>query len=156
MTQTRIFPLGLLIAVLLLAAGPAMSDSDETDIEAVLRGLEVDWNAGDMSAYLAAYVRNEDLRMLSSAGIIEGWEELDAEFRKHFPDEPRMGDFKMMSLDVRMLTEDVAIASGTFEHVFAKETIRGPFSHVLKRQPDGRWRIELEHVSRTEVVRTGD
>jgi ketosteroid isomerase-like protein len=145
-----------MVAVPVLATGLARSDTHTDEIETVLRGLEVDWNAGDISAYLAAYARNEDLRMLSTAGIIEGWEELDAEYRKHFPDELRMGDFKIISLDVRLLTEDVAIASGTFEHVFVNETIRGPFSHVLRRQPDGSWRIELEHVSRSEVVRTGD
>ena len=67
-----------------------------------------------------------------------------------------MGDFTVDSLEVRLLTDDVAVASGAFEHVFAELTVRGSFSHVLKKQDDGRWLIEHEHTSRTEVIETGE
>ena len=135
---------------------PTMADSGEEDVRLVIDALQTDWNGGDMTAYLAAYVQNDEMRMLSSAGIYDGWNTVNSIFREQFPDEPRMGDFTVDSLEVRLLTDDVAVASGAFEHVFAELTVRGSFSHVLKKQDDGRWLIEHEHTSRTEVIETGE
>ena len=142
--------LGILVALIAVCAVPAQAGSSEEEVEAVMRGLQSDWNAGDMSAYLSAYAEGADLRLLSSAGILKGWDTVNTLFREQFPDEPRMGDFTMDAVEVRLLTDDIAVASGNFEHVFAEHTIRGLFSHVLRRQKDGRWLIELEHVSRTD------
>jgi uncharacterized protein (TIGR02246 family) len=139
-----------------LATLPARAGGSEEEVEAVIQRLSADWNAADMTAYMAAYVESDDLRLLSSAGIYKGWDTVNTTFREQFPDEERMGDFTTDAVEVRLLSDDVALASGAFEHVFAKLTIRGSFSHVLRRQDDGRWLIELEHVSRTEVVDTGE
>jgi len=144
------------IAALIATAVPAQAGSSEGEVEAVMRNLVQDWNAGDMAAYLAAYAESADLRLLSSAGILKGWDTVNALFREQFPDEPRMGDFTMDAVEVRLLTDDVALTSGKFEHVFAEQTIQGSFSHVLRRQEDGSWLIELEHVSRTDVVGSHD
>lgn len=138
-------------ALVALTAMPVQAGSGEDEVEAVMQALQADWNAGDMTAYLAAYVENADLRLLSSAGILKGWDTVNTLFREQFPDEPRMGDFTMDALEIRLLSDDVAVASGEFEHVFAEHTISGLFSHVLRRQKDGRWRIELEHVSLSET-----
>ena len=135
---------------------PAQAAGGEEEVEAIVRGLATDWNAGNMTAYLAAYVQNDDLRLLSSAGTYRGWNTVDTLFREQFPDEPRMGDFTIDGLEVRRLTDEVVLASGAFEHVFATLTVRGLFSHVFRRQDDGRWLIEFEHVSRTEVIETAD
>ena len=48
---------------------PTMADSGEEDVRLVIDALQTDWNGGDMTAYLAAYVQNDEMRMLSSAGI---------------------------------------------------------------------------------------
>lgn len=159
-TKTTMFgiyaALAAAVALVALAALPAQAASSEEQVEAVVRDLQTDWNDADMTAYLAAYVQNDDLRLLSHAGIYKGWDTVNTLFREHFPDERRMGKFTIDALEIRLLTEDVALANGEFEHVFEDQTVRGSFSHVLKKQDDGGWRIEHEHVSRTEVVTTGE
>ena len=148
--QRRIkMTLEMLVVLGAMWAVPLQASDSEKEVEAVMRGLQTDWNVGDMTAYLAAYAENADLRLLSSAGILKGWDTVNTLFREQFPDEPRMGDFTMDAVEVRLLNDDVAVASGSFEHVFEDHAIRGLFSHVLRRQKDGRWLIELEHVSRT-------
>ena len=147
---------GVLVTLIGLLALPGHAGSSEDEVAAVIRGLQTDWNGGDMTAYLQAYVQSDELRLLSSAGIYKGWDAVNTTFREQFPDEPRMGDFTVDGLEVRLLTDDIAFASGSFEHVFTELTVRGSFSHVLKRQEDGRWLIELEHVSRTEVIQAAD
>ena len=95
-------------------------------------------------------------KVISSAGIYRGWSTADTIFREQFPDETAMGDFHVDGLEVRLLTDDVALASGSFEHGFTDASIQGSFSHVLRRQAEGRWLIELEHVSRTTAVESAE
>lgn len=149
MQQKKTAILGMFVALIALVPIHVQAGSSEDEIEAVMHALQRDWNAGDMTAYLAAYAEHAELRLLSGAGILNGWDTVNTLFREQYPDEPRMGDFTMDAVEVRLLTDDVAVASGIFEHVFAEETVRGLFSHVLRRQSDGRWLIELEHVSRS-------
>ncbi len=144
------------VVALLLAVMPAQANESEAEVRAVIDALQSDWNGGDMSAYLAAYAQQDETRMLSSAGIYAGWETINELFRQQFPDEPRMGDFTIDDVAVRLLADDVAVVSGLFEHVFTEMTVRGAFSQVLRRQEDGRWLIEHEHTSRSEVIQTGD
>lgn len=144
----------MLPAFVLLAAtavaGPA--ESPQASAEAVIRGLQTDWNAADMSAYLDAYRRDDQLRLVFGKTSLTGWDTVNRVFREQYPDETRMGKFTIESLAVRLLGEDTAIASGTFEHIFPHETIRGAFTHVLTRDAGGAWKIEHEHTSRGETI----
>lgn len=150
-----------LIAALLLAGLPwavatAHADSDEAAVEAVIRALQTDWNAADMSAYLDAYRRDEELRLVYGKGWLSGWDAVDSVFREQYSDEHRMGKFTIDAMEVRLLTDEVAVVTGSFEHVFPHETIRGAFTHVLQRTPAGRWEIQHEHTSRGETIVHGE
>lgn len=147
----RIASLGVLFTAL-VALMPAWAGTEADAVETVVRGLQTDWNRADMSAYLAAYRQDEDLRLVFGGGSLKGWDSVNSVFREEYPDEDRMGKFTIDALEVRLLSPEVAIANGTFEHVFPHQTVRGAFSHVLQKHGDGRWVIEHEHVSRGEVV----
>ncbi len=140
------------LTVLALLATAALAGPPENDVEAVIRGLQTDWNAADMSAYLDAYRRDDQLRLVFGKTSLTGWDTVNRVFREQYPDETRMGKFTIESLAVRLLGEDTAIASGAFEHIFPHETIRGAFTHVLTRDADGTWKIEHEHTSRGETI----
>ena len=155
MTAIRCVCIALVLSIGTMAPD-ARAGGAVDDIRLLIGQLQEDWNAGDMQGYMAAYANSDDLRLLSSAGIYKGWQTVDSTFRAQFPDEAAMGDFFVDGLDIRVLTNDVALASGSFRHVFDSLTIEGSFSHVLRRHDDGRWLIELEHVSRTGVVNHDD
>lgn len=146
---------GLAAAVLALAcafAGPAHGGADEDAVEAVIRGLQSDWNAADMTAYLDAYGKGDDMRLVYGKTWLAGWDAVNRMFREAWPDERRMGKFTIDEMEVRLLTDDVAVATGRFEHIFPHETIRGAFTHVLEKTADGAWEIEHEHTSRGETI----
>lgn len=143
------------VAALVLAcalAGPVHAGPQENAVEAVIRGLQSDWNAADMSAYLDAYAQDEGTRLVYGKNWLSGWNEVNRVFREQYPDEHRMGKFTIDAMEVRLLTDEVAVVTGSFEHVFPHETMRGAFTHVLEKAPDGRWLIRHEHTSRGETI----
>ena len=140
------------VALVCTLAGPAHGGPEEDAVEAVIRGLQSDWNAADMTAYLDAYGKGDDMRLVYGKTWLAGWDAVDRMFRETWPDEHRMGKFTIDAMEVRLLTAEVAVATGSFEHVFPHETIRGAFTHVLEKTPDGSWEIEHEHTSRGETI----
>ena len=151
-------PLILLLGCCLGLPASAQSDSpahpDRGAVEAVIRSLQEHWNAGDMAGYLARYVQNDALRLTFGNTIVEGWDALDTLFRASYPDPERMGRFTIDRLETRLVDDDAAIALGNFTHVFPHETIKGGFTHVLRRTADGDWIIVHERTSRGEVIVT--
>lgn len=143
-----------LVLVLGLVSKPVKAAQDASDTpgaEAVIRSLQTTWNRADMDGYLAAYRNDEQLRLVFGNTILEGMNSVSEVFRRNYPDEHNMGKFTIDSLSVRYLSDDVAVATGTFEHVFPHETIQGGFSHVLMRE-EGGWVIQHEHTSRGKTI----
>lgn len=143
-----VFLLGILQPALVHAADA------ESDVRAVIAGLQTTWNAGDMDGYLSAYRRDDSMSLTYGNTVVQGWDALDTLFRQSYPDEARMGKFTIDSIAVTLLGDDAAIAYGNFTHVFIEETIAGGYSHVLARDDAGDWLIQHERTSRGEVTPT--
>lgn len=123
----------------------------EAGIRALINQLQVDWNGGDMTAYLDAYWNNADFSLMFGDKAVRGWQPVSDMFRSTWTTEEAMGNFQTSNVEVRFTGTDLAIASGGFEHVFPTETIVGSFTHVFRRFEDGRWLIIHEHTSRGQV-----
>jgi len=128
-------------------------DNPEADVATAILTLEISWNSGDMAAYLAQYQQDDTLSLTFGNTVVKGWEALDTLFRASYPDPIAMGRFTLDHVDVRMLTDETAIAYGNFTHVFPHETVKGGFSHVLTRNDQGQWIIQHERTSRGETIK---
>lgn len=150
----RFLSAALLCATLtFLLQAPVSADSEgERAVGDVINALQQTWNAGDMSGYLSHYHQSDTLRLTFGNTVVEGWDALNTLFRKSYPDPERMGRFTIDRLEVEMMTDDVAVATGNFTHVFPHETIKGGYSHVLTRDEKGTWIIRHERTSRGEVI----
>lgn len=132
----------------MLAARAAQTEQAIRDLT---DGLQSDWNAGDMEAYLATYWKSDDLSVMFGNQSVRGWNAMAEMFRGAWSTEEAMGDFTARDVAVRQIGPDTVIASGQFTHVFPAETIDGSFTHVWKQQADGQWLIAHEHTSRGSV-----
>ena len=149
--STCISAMALTMGLIWLGVGDAGDSSKPGGPEATIRALQTTWNQADMDGYLAAYRNDEQLSLVFGNTILRGLNTVSEVFRSNYPDEHNMGKFTIDTLSVRYLTDDVAVATGTFEHVFPHETIQGGFSHVLMRE-DGGWVIQHEHTSRGKTI----
>ena len=120
----------------------------EAEIRALIEKLQVDWNGGDMAAYLDVYWKSEEFSLMFGDKALRGWQAVSDLFTSSWTSEEAMGNFKTGEVAVRFTGTDLAIASGGFEHQFPTEKIVGSFTHVLRRFDDGRWLIIHEHTSR--------
>jgi limonene-1,2-epoxide hydrolase len=123
----------------------------EVEIRGLIDKLQVDWNGGDMTAYLDAYWNDEEFSLMFGDKAVRGWQSVSDMFTSTWTTEEAMGNFQTNNVEVRFTGTDLAIASGGFEHVFPTETIVGSFTHVFRRFDDGRWLIIHEHTSRGQV-----
>jgi len=128
-------------------------DNPEADVATAILTLEISWNSGDMAAYLAQYQQDDTLSLTFGNTVVKGWKAMDSLFRASYPDPIAMGRFILDQVDVRMLSDDIAVAFGNFTHFFPHETVKGGFSHVLKRNDQGAWIIQHERTSRGETIK---
>ncbi len=121
------------------------------EILALTEKLEVDWNGGDMDAYLAAYSVDESTSLLFGDKAVRGWQALSDLFSSSWTTEEDMGDFHTNNVVVRLTRPDIAIASGEFEHTFPSQKIVGSFTHVWRLFEEGGWMIVHEHTARAHT-----
>lgn len=141
---------GVLLLSLVHLSSAQAADA-ESEVRAVIAGLESTWNAGDMDGYLSAYRQDDSISLTYGNTVVQGFDALDTLFRNSYPDEVRMGKFTIDSIVVMLLGDAAAVAYGNFTHVFSEETVIGGYSHVLVRE-DGGWVILHERTSRGEVI----
>lgn len=154
--EIRVLLASVLLTLLSLPSAQANDAANDAkgEVRAVIEGLQSNWNAGDITAYLDAYRRNESMSLTFGNTVVQGWDALNTLFRNSYPDEARMGKFSIDSVAVTLVGADAAVAYGNFTHVFIEETIIGGYTHVLERGQDGRWIIQHERTSRGEVIAT--
>src|SRR5206468_1363183 len=105
------------------------------------------WNKGDLEGFMAGYWKSDDLTFFGGPDKIRGWQKTLDRYRKRYQSEGKaMGELTFSELEVEVLGPDRAWARGRWQVVVGKETLRGLFTLILKKFPEG-WRIVHDHTS---------
>lgn len=123
--------------------GPGRSPQDI--IVATLAAQTAAWNEGDLDAFMAYYWNNKDLKFVSGTQIHRGWTPTLRRYRDRYADESGLGRLGFSNTDVRLITEDVAVVTGRYQHQKGEAASSGVFSLVMKRI-NGAWRIVHDHT----------
>jgi ketosteroid isomerase-like protein len=127
-------------------------DRDRAAILEVLKNQQVNWNAGDVDAFLDGYWRSPDLTFSGTSGIARGWGAVRARYKKNYADRGAMGQLDFSALEFRFLGADSALVLGHWHLTRAKGDIGGVFTLVWQRFPEG-WRIIHDHTSAVEPAK---
>ncbi len=125
---------------------PGATHEKKKGIVAVLQKQQEDWNTGRMQAFLGAYWKSDTLRLVTSRGVVYGWEKLQAQYRKNFPDTTAMGKLDFDVIHIELIGENDALVTGKFLHKADKKFRAGYFTFLLRRQKN-RWVIVADHTS---------
>jgi ketosteroid isomerase-like protein len=120
----------------------------ELDVVKVLLSQERTWNAGDLGGFLSSYKRSPELVVISN-GVAHGFEDVEATYKKNYPDRPTMGTLSFSDLEPRILDDRFAVATGKYSLERAKNkggNASGTFSLVLEKTAQG-WKIILDHTT---------
>lgn len=141
--------LSFLILCCLLLSSPARAD-DAADIEAILNGQAEAWSAGDIDAFMEPYWKSDELRFASGGSITYGWQETMDRYKDRYNTREKMGHLKFKDVDIKMLSDHYALAFGRFELTRKMGDLRGLFSLLWEKRPEG-WRIIADHTSADEM-----
>jgi uncharacterized protein (TIGR02246 family) len=119
---------------------------DRDAISAVLSAQQTAWNRGDVDAFLVGYWRSPELTFSGSSGVARGWDGVRTRYKKNYPDKAAMGQLDFSELEFRFWGPDAALVLGKWHLQREKDELRGVFTLVWQRFPDG-WKIIHDHTS---------
>ena len=137
-----------LIAIALLCCLGAFGASPEEEIRAVLDSQVEAWNRGDIDAFMTGYEDSSETTFVGKE-VRKGYDSVLARYRRDYPDRDRMGETSFSDIEVRMVSEEVAIVLGRFHLARAAEhggEASGIFTLVFAKR-EGEWKILLDHTS---------
>lgn len=121
----------------------------EEEIRAVMDRQVEAWNRGDVEAFMAGYVRSDELTFLGRAGVTRGWQATLARYKRDYATAEKMGKLTFSELEFRMLGPDHALVLGKFElqrSEAAGGNASGRYTLVFRKTAQG-WRILHDHTS---------
>jgi uncharacterized protein (TIGR02246 family) len=137
----------LVFAVVLTARAQIASESA---IRQLLDKQTVDWNRGDVDAFMQGYEDSPNTTFVGQT-VQYGYATIRDRYRKLYATPAAMGKLTFSHLAIRVLDSGYAIATGNF-HLERTPTgggnADGIFSLVFKNEPSG-WKIILDHSNRT-------
>ena len=128
--------------------GLAFAQAREQEIRVVLDKQVVDWNRGDVAAFMEGY-QSDDQTTFVGKNVTKGHASVLADYKKRYPTKDNMGALRFEIVDIRMLGDEHASVLGKF---FLKRTvagggdINGIFTLIFKKTLSG-WKIILDHTS---------
>jgi uncharacterized protein (TIGR02246 family) len=122
-----------------------------TELESMLAHAAVNWNRGNLDAFIGDYLPSDSTTYIGGRGLVRGPSAIRAGYARLFTGEIVRDSLSFTILDVDPVAPDVAnlIAQYTLaRRVGGRDSVtaRGPTS-LLVRRIDGRWRIVHDHSS---------
>lgn len=121
----------------------------ETDRQAILKVLEkqrMDWNSGNIEAYMQGYLKSDSLLFVGKNGPTYGWQKTLDNYKKGYPDKNAMGFLTFGIKKVEFLNKDIAFVLGSWHLKREKDQPNGYFT-LLLRKIDGFWKVIADHSS---------
>lgn len=113
----------------------------------MLTAQQAAWNRGDLTGYMAGYVRAPELVFTSGSKIRRGWQETHDKYKaKYGSDRSSMGVLAFEILGVQQLGADGAIVLGRWRLTETPNAGSGVFSVALRRTQEG-WLVVHDHTS---------
>lgn len=138
-----------LLAFLVL---PFIGQTQTKAIEEVKRILiqqSVDWNKGDIDAFMEYYWKSDDLQFIGSGGVIKGWQATLERYKRTYPDRDAMGQLTFDILEVHQLSRKVIMLTGKYTLERKNDRPTGYFILMWKKMK-GKWLIVADHTSASE------
>jgi len=103
----------------------------------------IDWNAGNIDAFMQTYWQNDSLLFVSSPPIY-GWQTTLDRYKKHYPDTAAMGKLSFELLQLKQLSAEYYFAMGKWHLTRTVGDVAGVFS-LLFQKINGKWLIIVDH-----------
>ncbi len=121
-------------------------ESDKVAIKSAMSQQEVDWNNGDIEAFMESYWKSADLSFIGSRGPTYGWDQTKANYKRGYPSKEAMGSLHFDIIKLDPISHDAYYMIGKFTLTRKNDMPSGHFT-LLWRKIDGKWLIASDHTS---------
>ena len=133
-------------------------NGQEDSVRAVREVLDrqvVDWNKGDLDAFLAGYWHSPKVVFQSGGQRSNGWEAMRDRYRRRYQAERKaMGRLAFSTIEIEPLGPEAMLVRGGWRLTMPDGTKPGGlFTLIVRKFPEG-WKIVHDHTSAEEAVRT--
>jgi uncharacterized protein (TIGR02246 family) len=140
----------LLVFVVMYTASSWSQTPPETAIRHLLDQQTIDWNRGDVDAFMTGYEDSPNTTFVGQT-VQYGYATIRDRYKKLYTTPAAMGKLTFSHLAIRVLDPNYATATGNFH--LQRTTAGGGdadgiFSLLLKKEAQD-WKIILDHSSRT-------
>jgi len=104
------------------------------------------WNQGDIDCYCQGYYKSENTRIVSTRGIISGYEAIVASYKKNWPKE-RMGKLHFDQIKMDKLSGKVYLVHGRFNLEYEQAKPLSGYFTVIMKKIKGQWLMFADHSS---------
>ncbi len=142
-------PVTLLFILLLIGVADVSAQKKSRQLEkikSILYQQQIDWNNGDIDAFMEAYWKSEDLQFGCANGITRGWDQTIARYKKSYPDQATMGQLTFAIKDLTLHSRKVASLTGSWDLQRENDQPGGHFL-LIWRKIKGDWKIVADHTS---------
>ena len=129
-----------------LSAAETQKPEIESEIRAVLNAQQNAWNHGDIDAFMNGYWRSEETVFVSGDDVERGWQNVLERYKNKYSDRAKMGTLTFSNLEITPLSNDSAVALGSWKLKRANDEPHGRFTLIFRHLPEG-WRIIHDHTS---------
>jgi ketosteroid isomerase-like protein len=130
--------------------GTLASENDATsEIQNVIHAQQDAWNRGDIDGFMDGYWRSENTVFVSGDNITRGWQKVLDRYKAKYSDRAKMGTLTFSDLEITPLSNESAIALGSWKLKRANDAPHGRFTLIFRKFPEG-WKIIHDHTSAAE------
>lgn len=123
-----------------------LSFAQEKEIRALLEKQRLDWNTGDITAYMQGYWKSDSLLFVGQNGPTYGWQKTLENYQKAYPDKAAMGYLIFDIKQIKMIDKSHAFVLGAWNLKREKDEPKGYFTLIVKKFKDG-WKVISDHSS---------
>ena len=136
----------LLWCLLLVAPFALRAQTGEAAVRQVLNQQVIDWNKGDVAAFMTGYWDSDSVIFMTKTGPEYGYQPMLEHYKKSFPDKATMGILRFNNLILKRLSPDYYFVIGAFHLTRAAGDVDGQFT-LLFRKVKGQWKIAVDHTN---------
>ena len=131
---------------LLTLSSLSAQNKDEQTIRSILADQTVQWNKGDIDAFMKGYWNNDSLLFVGKNGPTYGYQKTLSNYKKNYPDAAAMGKLSFEILKVQRLSPDCYFVLGKWALTRSIGNVGGAYTLIF-RKINRQWVIVSDHSS---------
>ncbi len=125
----------------------AQTSTNRQEVLDVLIRQNMNWNSGNIPAFMEDYWQSDSLMFIGSKGVVYGWKATLARYNKNYPDRATMGTLKFDIQKTDFFSDTTCWVLGKWHLTRPEKGDVGGFFTLILKKIEGKWLIVSDHTS---------